>query len=386
MILVAQASANESPQPTGDVVFDGGFAYWPEIGPEVVAANNTGSGETEPAKTRIVATIIQLNLATGERRTLFSTGSHYKTFLGSVVANAGRIAFTARTYSRSSKKPRIKRDLTKAYSMAIGDPLPTLLEEQAMVYRGVNVWKRHKGKRYKEFKVKSYCGEEVETRDISELGITLVARTTISCKRLTKKKASSSNRNEKYKAFGYAPGSASAIAYGTAPYGPLLLRSNELFGAGENETVAARDVSSNAIRSYATGGYPIDIDVSSDRRVAAVSLHWAGKNKAPAQILTIFPPAATEPVVTVPLLNEVIATTFCTDSVLQVSAAASAANSRPDVTKGPLLLTLRDFNGAVLNEITLPANGQLLGSGCSGRTAQLATRGSLGVVVTSYPL
>ncbi len=392
LVLAAPAVANETPQPTGDVAFDAGFAYWPEVGPEAVAAATTGGGDSEPAKRRIVATIVQLNLATGERRVLFTTPSHYKTFLGDVVANAGRIAFTAKTYSHSSKTPNVKRELFKAYSMAVTDQLPALLEQHAVYYRGVNKLKRYKGKSYKEFVVKSYCGKEVSTQDISELGVTLVDRTLIRspkpCKRKSKSKskATTSTGVYKRKAYGYAPGNPTAMAYGSVAGGPLRLRSNELFSTGEDDSVAARDVASKAIRAYPVGGYPIDIDVSADRRVAVVAERWEGKGKSASQILTIFPPAATAPVVTVPLTSEPIATAFCTDSVLQVSAAAGTANAKPDPSKGPVALTLRDFNGVVLNQVTLPAGAELIGVGCTDRTALLARQESTGVVVTSHPL
>jgi hypothetical protein len=140
------------------------------------------------------------------------------------------------------------------------------------------------------------------------------------------------------------------------------------------------------VRSYAAGGYANEIDVSGDRRVAVVAEHWEGKAKSPSWILTLFPPAAATPAVTVPLASEVFGTAFCTDAVLQVSAAANVASARSGKTDGPLALTLRDYSGTTLNQVTAPANGRLLGAGCADRTALIATQAAQGVVVTQYPL
>lgn len=370
---------SQGPYVKSNVVFDGDFAYWVQIAVPLAAAN-AGSEPKQNKEPRKVQEIVQQQLSTGISRRMFATTSK-RIELRDLRANAGRLAFVVKSHDEARESRPIAAEKYTVYAMSAGDTVAAPLASETMVYRGKFKTKKHKGEKYRYFEAKHNCGGDVRTQDISELGVVLVTRTTVSCKRVKSKakksvSASGGGGYYKYQAFGYAPGSPVAMPLGEAPYGPMRLRGNELIGTGPENTVVARDVSTGTLRPYANLPEPSAIVASNDRRLAVTSNVIAGKFSPPTQTLTIFPPAANAPAIAIPIAGgEASVAAFCGDHFVQLSGPLDAKVSywTETVAKGPFKLTLRDFTGAVVSEVAGPATGRFAGITCNGRLAHVAT-------------
>ncbi|MGH2906415.1 MAG: hypothetical protein ACRDKI_06555 [Solirubrobacterales bacterium] len=310
----------------GGVEIDGDFIYWVQA--------------TRKHKKVVLRSLQQQSISTGLRRTLYSSSQKGITV---VRAGGGRLAFSTVLDSKRKKGG----STIAVYAMNNTDAAPALLTEHRMKTHYIKETFRKHGK-LKHRRILVECGTFAQSFDVTELGQVVVDQVTFGC----------SSDSFGQRLFSFDPGAAKPRELPGGDDGfPLMLQSNLMLLITGDTSVVARNVVDYTKRTLTTGGLPTAAAISKDGWIAVSSVRL-GRRGVVAQSLNLFAPNSVNPTFTRPLgKQDSEDLEFCGDSLLEIAGYGSQ----------PSTLTLLNFTGGVITQVSGPRSDQLAALHCDGR-------------------